>query len=72
MSDDRTVIIDYTNYAGERRERAIQPLSIYYGTSEWHKEAQWLLVAIDMERGVSRTFAVKSIHSFKAKEDRRS
>ena len=50
----RIVIIDYTNWKGERRERRITPLSVQFENSEWHPETQWILEAVDEERGVIR------------------
>lgn len=58
--------IDYTNWRGERALRVIRPLSIYWGSNQWHPEKQWLLDAIvekDGERDV-RAFAMKDIHSW--------
>lgn len=59
------MMIDYTNYLGERRTRKIRPVSLWYGTTKWHKEPQWLLTAFDLECANRRTkdFAVKDIHA---------
>lgn len=54
--------IDYTNYKGVRGERVIEPLGIRWGSTEYHREPQWLLDATDVEKGALRTFAVKDIH----------
>lgn len=65
----RYVVIDYTNWRGERRERLIEPLyRIEFENSEWHPETQWVLYAIDREKGrnVIRDFALASIHSWRA------
>lgn len=57
------VVIDYTNWRGERSKRTIEPFSIRFGSTEWHKEDQWLLMAwTDKGR---REFAMKDIHSWK-------
>lgn len=56
------VKIDYTNWRGERSKRTIQPFSIRFGVSEWHRIPQWLLTAwTDAGR---REFAMKDIHSW--------
>ena len=66
MADARRVlIIDYTNYRGERRERRIRPLGIHFANDEWHPETQWLLEAVDEERNVIRDFAMVNIHSMR-------
>lgn len=57
--------IDYTNYRGERGLRNILPRRMWFGETDWHLGAQWLLDAEDMDRGVSRTFALRDIHSWR-------
>lgn len=61
------VTIDYTNWRGERRTRRIFPLDLRFGVSEWHKTPQWLLRAIDVDRGdgSEREFAMAGIHGWK-------
>jgi hypothetical protein len=61
----RDVVIDYTNYRGERSERRISPMSIGWGSNQWHPERQWLLSAVDIKKGEIRQFAVKDIHSWR-------
>lgn len=60
----RLVRIDYTNWRGERSTRLISPLLITFTSNEWHAEPQWLLSALDVDKGVVRTFALKDIHSW--------
>lgn len=62
------VIIDYTNWRGEQRERHIVPQYIVFGSTEYHPGQQWLLVAHDLEKGVRRTFAMDCIHSWRNTE----
>jgi len=59
------VVIDYTNYRGERGERLIVPEEIFFGSNEYHADPQWLLKAFDYKKGERRTFAVKDIHSWR-------
>lgn len=62
------VIIDYTNWRGERRERLVEPLlaePMVWGKSEWHPEDQWLLQAMDMKDGVVKQWAMSGIHSWR-------
>lgn len=69
MSENATVrfdvVIDYTNWRGERGERTIRPDRIYWGTTDWHPQPQWLLDAFDAEKGQLRTFAMKDVHSWR-------
>lgn len=60
----QTVMIDYTNWKGERRMRHIWPRSISFKSSEWHTEPQWLLSAIDMEDQKEKDFAMKDIRDW--------
>jgi predicted DNA-binding transcriptional regulator YafY len=62
--DTQIVEIDYTNYRGERTGREIMPISIRFGTNEWHTDEQWLLLARDIAKGENREFAMDTIHSW--------
>lgn len=71
------VVIDYTNWKGNRRERPIRPVKILFGINDkYHPERQWLLEAVDLDDNhlvVTETvaspstkfFAMKHIHSWK-------
>jgi predicted DNA-binding transcriptional regulator YafY len=54
--------IDYTNYKGERSVRTIRPICIWFGSTEYHKEPQFLLNALDVDKNEERDFAMKDIH----------
>jgi hypothetical protein len=58
------VTIVYTNYKGETAIRRILPQSIFFGSNEWHKEPQWLLEGIDLDKDALRTFAVRDIRAW--------
>lgn len=64
LMQDQEVTILYRNWRGEIGNRKILPKNIYYGSSQWHAEAQWLLVANDLEKGVERHFAMQDILSW--------
>lgn len=51
----------YTNWSGETRRRHIRPTKIYFGSNEWHPEEQWLMDAVDLETGQTRTFAMRDM-----------
>jgi|GEM_PF-2408058 len=53
--------INYTNWRGETAERTVMPQSIYFGSTRWHPEPQWLLRALDMNRLEDRDFALAGI-----------
>lgn len=53
------LIVTYRNWRGEVSERRILPILIRYGTSKWHPEPQWLMLATDVDKGEEREFALK-------------
>lgn len=65
MSDDKKAVkIVYTNYKGETAVRTIIPKELKFGSTEYHKEEQWLLVADDLEKNAERTFAMKDVKAW--------
>ncbi len=60
----RTVMVDYTNWRGERGARRIVPDYMWWGSTEYHPKPQWLLRALDVEKRALRDFAMGSIHSW--------
>jgi hypothetical protein len=53
------VVVHYTNWRGETSRRRIIPKSVRYGSTEWHPEPQWLLLAWDDDKQADREFALK-------------
>jgi predicted DNA-binding transcriptional regulator YafY len=64
VDEKKAVKIVYTNYKGETADRTIIPLELWFGSTEYHKEEQWLLKAFDLEKKAERNFAVKDIKSW--------
>ncbi|MBD9390170.1 hypothetical protein IB237_23495 [Agrobacterium sp. AGB01] len=54
--------LPYKNWRGEISTRKIQPIRIEFGSTEWHPEPQWLLVATDVEKNAERSFALKDFN----------
>lgn len=63
-SDGEAVVIDYTNYRGERGFRRVLPLRWEFSETEWHPGKQWIMWARDVDKGVVRAFAMDCIHSW--------
>ena len=63
---ETVVFIDYTNHRGERAMRRVVPKRVWFGTTPWHGEPQWLLTAFDLDRQAQRDFALSEIHGFKS------
>jgi len=59
---DNIVKIFYTNWRGESNVRKIIPERIWFGSNEYHREDQWILDALDVEKNEKRSFAMKDIH----------
>ena len=54
---------NYTNYAGKRSERKVEPKKVWFGENEYHPGAQWFLTAYDPSRNADRDFAVADIEN---------
>lgn len=55
---EKQVWIDYINYRHERRWYRILPVQMRWAANDYHKEEQWLIEAMDLDRpGVVREFA---------------
>lgn len=52
------ITMTYRNWRGEGGKRAIIPIRIWFGATEWHPTPGWLLSALDLEKGVDRDFAL--------------
>lgn len=56
----------YINYRGEASFRNIRPIRVYYGSTEWHPEPQWIMQAYDLDKDAVRDFAMKDMYSAKS------
>ena len=65
QTDDAEVVqILYRNYRGETAMRTVRPSRIWFGTTDWHPEPQWLMEAVDLDKGAERSFALRDILRF--------
>jgi hypothetical protein len=48
----------YTNWRGQTRLRLLIPVRLYWGSTQYHPEPQWLLEAVDAETGQVKDFAL--------------
>ncbi len=55
----KPVTLIYTNWKGETAPRRIIPRRVWWGSTEWHPEPQWLVTAFDMDKESERDFALK-------------
>lgn len=61
MSDPKTVTFRYRNYRGEEADRTVLPICIWWGSTHWHPEPQWLLAVYDKDKMDNRDFALSGI-----------
>ena len=54
----QTIRFVYRNWQGVVAIRTARVMSLVYGSTEWHPEPQWLLQAVDLEKGAVRLFAI--------------
>jgi predicted DNA-binding transcriptional regulator YafY len=69
--EQKQVAVLYTNWKGETAWRQIEPIEIWFGHTQWHPEDQWLLKALDSEKGAQRDFAMKDIQQWSDSEFKR-
>jgi 2-hydroxy-3-keto-5-methylthiopentenyl-1-phosphate phosphatase len=63
LSGEKIRII-YQNWKGIVGVREIHPIKIWYGSTDFHKEEQWFINAMDDEKKEMRDFAIKDIIKF--------
>lgn len=52
------VRFDYVNHEGARGTRNVVPRRMYFGSTPYHPERQWLLEAWDVDKRAYRVFAL--------------
>ena len=62
--DNRVIKFEYKNWKGVTSIRTVTPINIWFGHTEWHKDDQWLLLALDEDKQAERNFAIKDILNF--------
>ncbi len=45
-------------------ERTIEPIKIWFGSTQWHPQEQWFLKAMDLDKNFERDFALLDISNF--------
>lgn len=55
------LLFKYTNWRGETSQRRVQAWGVFWGTTPFHTEPQWLLQAFDHEKRVQRVFAMRDM-----------
>lgn len=55
------VTVRYKNHKGEESIRNILPISLWFGSTAWHREPQWLLHCFDLDKQATRDYAMSGI-----------
>jgi len=63
-SKNQTLKFKYINWEGKKAIRKVVPVKLWFGSTKWHKQKQWLLKARDIEKNAERDFSVKDIVKF--------
>lgn len=64
LESEKTINIVYTNYKNLTGIRRITPIKIWFGSTAWYPEEQWLLTGYDHDKGALRDYAFSHIKSF--------
>lgn len=57
----RRIAFSYRNWRGEFARREAEPIAIWYGSTPFHPEMQWLMRATDLAKGEVRDFAMRDM-----------
>lgn len=55
------VQFNYKNHRGKVEVRHVLPIRIWFGSTAWHPEPQWLMEAFDLDKQGTRDFALCGI-----------
>lgn len=71
QGDFRTLTFFYRNWKGKCSYRKIKGAPvIWYGTTEHHKNPQWIMTGFDIDKDSIRYFAVADIIEFVKEENK--
>ncbi len=63
IQNKKPVRVKYSNWRGEISIRKIIPEGLYFGSSEWYPEKQWLLRAFDLDKEAYRDFSLAAMEN---------
>lgn len=64
VAQEQVVAFEYINHQGHMARRRVLPERIWFGSTDWHREPQWLLEGFDCDRQAVRCFAMRDIRNF--------
>jgi len=60
----KRIQITYTNYKELTGIRIITPIKVWFGSTAWYPEEQWLLTGFDHDKEALRDYALLRIQNF--------
>lgn len=51
----------YTNWQGITSIRDVDVVSLIFGSNDWHRDPQWMIAALDRDKGEMRYFSLLHI-----------
>lgn len=59
----KMIAFRYTNWEGKVADRRVQVAGFAWGSSKWHPNPGWLMLAVDVDRGVTRLFEMAAMEN---------
>jgi predicted DNA-binding transcriptional regulator YafY len=69
LASGNTLEMTYRNWKGVASTRRINPISLRFGTTEWHPTPGWLLLAVDIDKNAEREFALADCDFLSMRQD---
>lgn len=64
IKKEEIVKLRYKNWKGEVKVRTVWPMRIWYGSTEYHKDPQWLMKVYDMDKEDYRDYALRDVEEW--------
>lgn len=62
---NQTIEFDYVNWCGQKDRKTAKIKELYFGTSEYYKDFQLILVGRELERNEEISYAMKDMSNVK-------
>jgi predicted DNA-binding transcriptional regulator YafY len=59
------VSFEYVNWKGQRATRRVRPIRLWFGSTAFYPDAQWLLEAFCLDRLESRDFSMGKVENWR-------
>lgn len=64
IDKEKIVKLLYKNWKGETKVRTVQPIEIWFGSTEYHEGEQWFMKVYDLDKNDYRDYAVNDIEKW--------